>query len=221
VRRFEFPVDRAHAKAVNETIADLRRVAVTSIVLALVLGGGAVWLMSVMRAWAYILAVVLAMGAATALWVAIWAPRRLGGIERLYTEGALVPAVVTGTPKRGLILLALIDIGKPGTTPQYALVTRKVKTLPGHKTEPGERVPSVSVRSDRSPRPAADSLQQVIPMPIAWATTDADVIARAAAEIDESEWKLLSDNLALADRVRRATNKRVILDPKTLPRSLR
>ena len=221
MRRFEFPVDRAHAKAVNETIADLRRVAVTSIVLALVLGGGAVWLISVMHPWAYILAVVLALGAATALWVAIWAPRRLGGIEQLYTDGALVPAVVSGTRKRGLILLALIDVGRPGAAPQYALVARKVKSLPGHRTEPGERVPSVSIRADRSPRPSTDSPQQFIPMPIAWATTDADIIARAVAAIAESEWKLLSDNIALADRVRQATNKRVILDPKTLPRNLR
>ena len=40
MRRFEFPVDREHAKAVNETIAAARRLRVIALAVALLLARG-------------------------------------------------------------------------------------------------------------------------------------------------------------------------------------
>lgn len=222
MRRFEFPIDRAHAKAVNETVADLRRLRASALITTFVLGAGTAWLISLDHPWAYILAAVLAIGTATAMWVALWSPHRFGSIEKLYTEGSLIPAVVSETGKRGVTIMALIDVAKPETPgAHYALVTRKVRSLPGHSMHPGERVPSVSVLSDRSARTTAGTWQVASPMPIAWATTDATVIEAAVAAIADAEWNLLVAKVALSERVRRAADQRLLLDPQDLPQELR
>ncbi|MFH5211921.1 DUF3239 domain-containing protein [Antrihabitans sp. NCIMB 15449] len=222
VRRFEFAVDRGHAKAVNETIADVRRLRMAAIVLAVVLGAATAVLISLDHPWSYILSVVFAIGAATSLWVAIWAPRRVGSIEKLYAEGPLVAAVVSETRSDGLTLLALVDVGLPDAAgARYAFVTRSVRSLPGHNATPGERVPSVSVLADRTVLPTGDTWQQVRPMPIAWGTRDGEVIARAIAAIDDAEWQLLADNLSVSEKVRRAENNHLLVNPKDLPPELR
>lgn len=221
MRRFEFPIDRAHANAVNETVADVRRLRASAIITTFVLGAGTAWLISLDHPWAYILAAVLAIGTATASWVALWSPRRIGSIEKLYADGSLVPAVVAEAGKRGVTIMALMDIAKPETPGvRYALVTRKVRSLPGHSVRPGERVPSISVLSDRSGRTTAGTWQVASPMPIAWATTDATVIEAAGAAIAEAEWNLLVAKVALSERVRRATDQRLLLDPHELPEEL-
>jgi len=167
--------------------------------------------------WSYLLAVASALGTIIALWVALRAPRR-SSIEHLYAAGELVPAVVSHIRPRAVVLLALVDVAGPAAPgPRYALVTRRVRALPGHEKRPGERVPAVAVRIDTAPRQVGERWQSVNAMPIAWGTTDAAVIERARAAITEAEWRLLADNLALAEKVRRTTAKRLLLDPRQLP----
>ncbi|WP_194833946.1 DUF3239 domain-containing protein [Nocardia sp. XZ_19_369] len=217
MRRFEFPVDRKHAHAVNEVFADQRRLRVMALAAAVVATACAAYLIWLDHPWAYLLAVAFVLGAVVALWVAFWTARH-ASIDKLYTDGELVPAVVSETYPSSVVLLALVDVAKPGATDsRYALVIRRVRALPGHAAEAGERVPAVAVRTDRAPRQVGERWQSVSAMPIAWGTTDAEVIERARAAISDIEWRLLTDNLALTDKVRRAPAKRLLLDPDQLP----
>ncbi|GGK58669.1 DUF3239 domain-containing protein [Nocardia camponoti] len=204
----------------NETFVALRRLRFAAMVVA----GLAVAVVAALlwsgEAWAYLLAVVFVLVAAIALWVALWTPHR-SSIERLYADGALVPAMVSEAEPSGVVLLALVDVAEPDAPARrWALVTRKVRAVGPHAPKPGERVPSVAVRTDRAPRQVGERWQLVTAMPIAWATRDTTVIDRAAAAISEIEWRLLSDNLELASRVRRTATKRLLLDPDQLPAGL-
>ncbi|MFR9750829.1 DUF3239 domain-containing protein [Nocardia sp. 004] len=217
MRSFEFAVDRGHAHAVNEVFAGLRRLRRLAAVTAMIAALGTAFLIWLDHPWAYLLAVAVALGAATALWVALWTPWH-SSIDRLYADGALVPSVVSAATTSGMVLLALVDVSAPESEiPRYALVTRKVRALPGHRAELGERVPSVAVRTDRAPGQVGERWQSVSAMPIAWGTTDSSVIERARAAISEAEWRLLTDNLALAEKVSRSAAKRLLLDPQQLP----
>ncbi|MGV9665450.1 DUF3239 domain-containing protein [Nocardia niigatensis] len=221
MRRFEFAVDRDHARAVNEVVAYLRRLRIWAYSAAIGLGLGTALLVWVNHPWSWLLAVAFLLAAATALFIGYWTPHR-GRVDKLYAAGDLVPAVVSETDGNGATLLALVDLAKPNTAgPRYALVTRTVRSLPGHRTRAGERVPAVTVRVDRAPGPVGDLWQSVSAMPIAWGTRDLNIIERARGEINEVEWKLLTDNLDLATKVRGADAKRLLLDPQQLPEELR
>ncbi|MFI5715403.1 DUF3239 domain-containing protein [Nocardia sp. NPDC051750] len=220
MRSFEFAVDRRHAQAVNEVVAGRRRVRLAAVVAMLLGAAATAYLVWLGRAWSYPLAVACALVAATALWVALWAPRRTA-IARLYAEGELVPAVVSGTHSRGAVLLALVNVARRDTGEfRYALVTKNVRGLPGHRLSAGERVPAIAVRGDRTARAIGERWLPVDAMPIAWGTPDIAVIERARAAIAEIEWRLLADNLALAERVQRSATKRLLLDPGQLPEGL-
>lgn len=220
MRHFDFVVDRRHVQAVNEVVAGRRRLRTAALIATVVCAAATAYLVRLGHAWAYPLALAAALAAATALWVALWAPRRTG-IARLYADGELVPAVVSGFHSRGAVLLALVNVARRDTgESRYALVTKKVRELPGHRFAPGERVPAVAVRGDRTARTIGERWLPVDAMPIAWGTADGAVIERARAAIDETEWRLLADNLALAERVQRSATKRLLLDPGQLPEGL-
>ncbi|MFC4603484.1 DUF3239 domain-containing protein [Rhodococcus kronopolitis] len=219
MRSFEFPVDRSHAHSVNETFADVRRLRAASIVTALLFAGLAAWLFLLAHPWSYILGTVIALVAATSLWMAFWAPRKVGTVEDMYAKGALVPAVVAEVRPRGATLLALVDVAKPSADrPHYVLVTRSVRSLPGHSIDRvGERVPSVAVLADRNTRSTADTWQMVSPMPIAWGTADARVLRRATDSIGGEEWNLLAKSIPLAPKVLAAENQQLPVAPGDLP----
>ncbi|MDJ0398739.1 DUF3239 domain-containing protein [Rhodococcus rhodochrous] len=222
MRRFDFPVDLPHAKAVNQTLADVRRLRWSAIFVGVVCIAGAVGLFLLGDAWAYIVAAVLAVAAATSVWVALWAPRKVGTIEQLYRDSPLVPAVVAAERARGLTLLALVDIAKPETSGRhFALVTRNVEAMPGHRIAIGERVPCAAVLSDRTTRNDSGVWQMVGPMPIAWGTRDQKVIADAVAQIPEVEWRVLKDKLKMVDQVDATDERRLELASKELPPELR
>jgi len=222
VRRFEFPVDLPHAKAVNQTLADVRRLRWSAVVVGLLCAAGTVGLVLLGQTWSYIVAAVLAVAALTSLWVALWAPRKVGTIEQLYHDSPLVPAIVAATRARGLTLLALVDIAKPDTQGRhFALVTRKMEAIPGHRAVIGERVPCVAVLSDRTTRNDSGMWQMVGPMPIAWGTRDRKVIADAAAQIPEAEWRVLKEQVKKVDEIDATTDRRLELDSKDLPPELR
>lgn len=221
VRRFEFAVDRAHAKAVNETLADIRRLRVSSIIFALLLAAGAAWLFVLAHPWSYILGGVLAVSAVMSSWVSVWAPRKVGSIADLYATGDLVPAVVAETHPRGVTILALVDVAKPHISiPHYAFVVRSVRALPGHSMTEGERIPSVAVLSDRSTKSISETWQMVSPMPIAWGTRDRKVIRTATEAIDSIEWDLLRRNMSISKKVRVADNDQILIDPHDLPEEM-
>ncbi|MFI6870395.1 DUF3239 domain-containing protein [Nocardia sp. NPDC050406] len=220
-RRFEFVVDREHARAVNEVAAYLRRLRVLAIAAAVLLGMGTAYLIWLRHPWSYLLAIAFALGAATALFVGLWTPHR-ARIDKLYNTGTLVPTVVSESTNKGTTLLALVDLAKPNADgPRYALVTRTVKSLPGHRPRPGERVPAVTVRIDRAPASVGELWHSVTMMPIAWGTRDLNIIERARRDIHDVEWQLLTDNLDLAAKVRRVDAKRLLIDPQQLPDELR
>lgn len=222
VRHFKFPVDVAHATAVNETIADVRRLRMSAVFTAVVLVVAGLWLIWMAHVWSYVLGAVFLVAAATSLWVTVWAPRKVGTVEQLYADGELVPAIIAETRARGVTLLALIDVAKPEVQERhYALVTRSIRALPGHELVEGELVPSISVMADRNRNTEGPTWQMVSPMPIAWGTTDTAVIERATAEITESEWSLLVAHIGLSEKVRGAENQQLALDPHTLPDDLR
>ncbi|MGW0181027.1 DUF3239 domain-containing protein [Nocardia sp. NPDC003345] len=211
MRRFEFAVDRRHAHAVNEVLAGRRRVRLAAVPAALLAATATAYLIRLGHPWSYPLALACALGAATAVWVALWAPRR-AGIARLYAEGDLVPAVISHTHARGAVLLALVNVARRDTgESRYALVTKKVRALPGHRLATGERVPAIAVRGDLTTRSIGQRWFPVDAMPIAWGTADLAVIDRARAAIAETEWRLLTDNLALAEQVQRSATNRLLL----------
>ncbi|WP_245865217.1 DUF3239 domain-containing protein [Rhodococcoides kyotonense] len=217
MRQFQFPVDVAHAHSVNETMADVRRLRVSAIVTAVVLIAAGIWFFWLAHPWSYILGAVFLITAATSLWVTVWAPRKVGTVEDLYAKGGLVPAVISEKRARGVTLLALIDIAKPGSeTKHYALVTRSIRSLPGHELVEGELVPSISVLADRNKNTIGDTWQMVSPMPIAWGTKDKSIIDRATSEITEAEWALLVANIGLSPKVREADNQQLLIDPHDL-----
>lgn len=203
-------------------MADVRRLRVSAVVFAVVLVAAAVWAMYMAQLWSYILGAVLLSIAATSLWVTVWAPRKVGSIEQLYADGPLVPAIIAETKARGVTLLALVDVAKPEVgSPSYALVTRSVRSLPGHELVEGELVPAVSVLADRNTKTAGDTWQMVSPMPIAWGTTDPAVIERAKAQITEAEWSLLVANIGMSGKVRGSENQQLPVDHKDIPDELR
>lgn len=221
MRRFEFAVDPGHAHAVNEVFADLRRLWIMAIAAAVLASAATAYLIWLNHPWSYLLAVATALGGMTAVWVAFWARHR-SRVDRLYADGELVPAVVSEADRRGIVLMALVDLSVPeAASRRYALVVRVARHLPGHRRRAGERVPAVAIRNDRTARPTGEGLRSVSTMPIAWGTADTGVIERARAAISEAEWRLLTDNLALAAQVRRTSAKRLLLDPKQLPDDLR
>jgi hypothetical protein len=214
VRRFEFPVDSAHAKSVNETVGDVRRLRWAALITALLFVALAVWLILLAHPWSYALGAVAIVAAVGSVWMAFWAPRKVGSVEDLYANGELVPAIVAVTRPRGATLMALVNTAKPSADrPHYALVTRTIRTLPGHAmTNVGERVPSISVLSDRSTNSQADTWEMVSPMPIAWGTRDPKVIRRAIEQIPNAEWKLLTKSIPLVDDVPCAKNQQIPVD---------
>ncbi|CCQ17767.1 putative integral membrane protein [Rhodococcus sp. AW25M09] len=222
MRKFQFPVDVAHAKSVNETYTELRRLRVSAAFTAVFLIALGAWFMWIATAWSYILGAVFFIGAATSLWVMLWTPRKMGSIESRYAAGDLVPTVVAEKLPDGALLLALVDIAKPGVEePYYVLITRPVRALPGHAMERGAQVPAVSILADRGRNTGGRTWQLVSAMPIAWGTTDPAVLARATDEITDAEWALLHANIGLSEKVRTAKNQQLLIDPADLPDDLR
>jgi hypothetical protein len=222
VAQFHFDVDKTHARSVNQTVADMRRLQVSGALLAVVFAAAAVALLMGGKLWLEILGVLAAVAAASFLWVVAWVPRKVGSIQALYDRSPLVPAVVSEVHPRALTLLSLIDIAKhPEQGHIYALVTRNTPVPQGSKPVVGERVPSVAVLDDRSKTSTSDQWQLVSPMPIWWGTKDRAVILRAEAAIPSEQWKYLAARIGQSEQVRESADSRLVIEPEDLPQFLK
>lgn len=221
MRYFEFSVDRAYARSVNQTLADVRRLQVSAVVTALLFAAAGAWLIRLAHPWSIVLGILVALGALGSLWVAFWVPRKVGSIEDLYARSPLVPAVVSEIHPRALTLLSLIDIAKPGTAgPSYVLVTRNIPIRAGQKQNIGDKVPSVALLNDRSTRSTGSTWEMVSPMPIAWGTRDSSVRARAAEAVSRVEWDFLSSRIDQSEQIRTSAEQRLAVPAEELPEGL-
>ncbi|WP_066908739.1 DUF3239 domain-containing protein [Millisia brevis] len=220
MRTFEFDVDQRHASKSNETLADVRRLRLSALILGLVFAAIALWVSRDGQTWELVIAAALGVAALGCVFISFWAPRRVGSMADLYAKGPLVPAVIAEVGPRGATLLGLIDVAKPGNESRPALVARQVRTLPGHKMAVGERVPSIGILSDRT-RHSSDTWQLASVMPIAWGTADMAVVRKAESQIDDAEWQVLTANINRAELARRTTEGRIELNDSELPDDLR
>lgn len=221
MRHIDFEVDRGHARSVNQTLADMRRLQVSSAIVAIALTVGAIALFFVSQLWSTIVGVVAVAGALTCVWLVLWVPRKVGSIEELYSNGELVPAVVGAVHPRGLTLLALINIAKPGHGPTYALVTRNILRRPLQRLRLGDRVPAVALRNDRTRNHVGDTWQMVSLMPIEWGTRDVAVHVRAQAQIPDYEWDFLASRVDETETIRLSQFGREVISASDLPEELR
>lgn len=222
MRTIKFLVDVPHAARVNETLGDLKRLRVAAALFAVLLAIGAVLLAFTGNVWLIVLAMVLVAGAVASGYLVLWMPRKFGDIQGVYDRSALVPSVVAAVRARGVTLLALVDLAKnEGAAPQWALVARRVESLPGHERMVGERVPAVAVVADRGRRSAADRWEVVRPMPVCWGARELSVITDAVDRIPYPEWNLLAESIGRTDAVERAREGYLLLADDEVPPALR
>ncbi|WBT09510.1 DUF3239 domain-containing protein [Corynebacterium sp. SCR221107] len=199
---FSFNVDEAYAKKNNELLKDTRRLQASAALFGLVqLAIGFSIFLYVGRdtlGW-IVLAVFALMSLVSFAMIAI-IPKQVGSATSLYAKYDLAPAMIAQVDPHGLKLLALVNLNiDPAQPPRYGLAMRSITKLDGHKREIGERVPAVAVSGRRSSHSQA-TWDEISPMPIAWATQDAQTIARAEKEIPATLWSTLESNLdRLAD----------------------
>ena len=222
MRTVKFLVDVPHAARVNETLGDLKRLRVAAAMFALLLAAGAVALAFTGEPWLVVLAMVLVAGAVASGYLVLWMPRKFGDLQSVYDRSALVPSIVTAVRARGMTIMALVNVAKSeAAPPRWALVTRRVTSLPGHDGMVGERVPAVAVVGDRRAGSRSANWEVVRPMPLCWGAREISVLTDAVDKIPYPEWNLLSENIQRAADVERSHDGHLLLADNEVPGSLR
>lgn len=127
-------------------------------------------------------------GAMTALSLAllVWAYTLWrDAIGTIYSEGLLIPAQITSLDP--LQLVALADMPTSQATALYGVQRLTLAKLPGHLVQLGERVPCVAAFGGT----ALGGWGYFEPRPLAWATSEPDVMLAAVASIPDEEWARL------------------------------
>lgn len=222
MRQLSFPVDVKYAKGVNENYQELRRLRISSILVALLwVAGGVVAAVLGSGGW-YILAVVLiAMGVGSII-MAFLLPRKVGSIKHQYEHSQLVGALLADKRRHGVTLLGLVNASRTGDEdPVYALVTRNATAVTGHPAVVGAKIPCVAVLQDRTRRRSGAAWETASLMPLSWATTDKSVIGQAQSMIEGYEWDLLQRSLGRTAEVDKQPNQMILLSKRDLPEALR
>ena len=214
-RLAEIPVDDAWVRKYNENSAEVRRLQWSAAILGLVVLAAALALMIVQhfQSWTWFIGGALGLFALGCAAMIVYIPRKMGSFSHTYATSELVPAIVAEVRPRGFTLLALVDRAvdrSQGRRP--ALVTRGCEKLPGHTIREGERVPCVAVVGNRSARGRDNTYQFVSPLPITWATGDAEVLRRCAGEIPQREWDTLRRNIDRLPEVEATPTRLLPLD---------
>lgn len=200
---FHFDIDEDYARRNNELLKDTRRLQLSALIFAVIqiaIGVGA-WLYLGRDTMGWIVLVLFGIMALLTLSLMVIIPKKVGDPHQLYNTYELVPAVVAKVNPRDVVLLALVNTNMDlNDKPRLALAARTVTNISGHNRRVGERVPSVAVTGQRSA--GSEWWDQITPMPIAWATQDADTIKRAEKQIRHDLWNKLEKNIGKLDEVR-------------------
>ncbi len=222
VRQLPFPVDVKYARSVNENYQELRRLRISSILVALLwIAGGVAAAIFGSGGW-YILAAALVVMGVGSIVMAYLLPRKVGSIKQQYERSQLVGAVLAEKRRHGVTLLGLVNVSRTGDVdPVYALVTRTATAVTGHPMVVGAKIPCVAVLQDRSSRYRGASWQTASLMPLSWGTKDKSVIGQGQSLIAGYEWDLLQRSIARAAEVDKSPNQMILLSNRDLPDALR
>lgn len=206
MKRFHFDVDEEFAKKHNEMLRDTRKVTISGISLFVICVVAAVLLWTLTpdnSAWGWFGVIGLVPFGIVMLIVGLMVPRSVGSAQELYDRYPLAPAVIAEVNPRDMVLMALVNTNvDESLRPRYAAALRTVSNIPGiDEPTVGTKVPSVAVGGRRTTRDK-DHWQEVTPMPIAWATTDHDVLKRARTDIPQEQWHMLDKARAKLDDVK-------------------
>ncbi|MEU6643997.1 DUF3239 domain-containing protein [Saccharomonospora sp. NPDC046836] len=225
-RHLYFEVDREHAKQYNELHRSDRRFMLAPALLGLLALGGAAWLATIGTVWSIVLACVLGLAGIglAGLWLWLRSPNMVGDAATFFGRGLLNPAMIADVRPDGATVMVLAEMTRlPGAPIRYALVTRDVRALPGHRPVVGERVPvtcSFSIHR-RQAQSRVGYWDELNPVPLAWGTPDQNVLRSGIAAIPEIEWEFLARNLPRHRLVSAAPSRLVLLGHAELPGQLR
>lgn len=201
---FHFPVDIAHTKANNEHYRDARRLIVSSGIFSALLIIGAALMILFLDRTPLVLGGAMVVLAIAILYIGVTfqVRRSIKPPQELYDSSPLVPAVVAEVNERTMVLMTLVDIRRDLTVgkPKRALALRTVTTVSGVPRRVGARIPAIAVAGAH--KSGTEFYDEVTPVPIAWATRDKSVIAKASRQIAHDDWTLLESNIKRVDDVR-------------------
>lgn len=191
---FKFNVDEEFAKQHNEMIRNTRSLVISGIslfVLSLI-AAVLIWLLvDPSSPWRLLGALGLALFGVMMLVVALVIPKSVGKTQQLYDAHPLAPAIITENAGTTLTLTALVNANVDSeVAPQWAITSLVVKPIPNTSDKTGTKVPVAAVGAQRSSHDK-QHWQTITPMPIAWGTPDADVVAAARKAIPQEQWQQL------------------------------
>lgn len=191
---FKFNVDEQFAKQHNEMIRNTRNLVISGISLFVISLAAAalIWLLvDPSSPWRLLGALGLALFGVMMLVVALVIPKSVGKTQQLYDAHPLAPAIITENAGTTLTLTALVNANVDSEAPpQWAVTSLVVKPIPNTPDKTGTKVPVAAVGAQRSSHDK-QHWQTITPMPIAWGTPDADVVAAARKAIPQEQWHQL------------------------------
>lgn len=195
---FHVPVENDYARKHNEFFRDAKRLQLSAGILALILAViiGVLIYANGFQGRTIGFTISLGIFAFLCLIMVPVLPRAMGNPQQYYDMYQLAPAVIAKVNPRDMVLLTLVDASTHARqNPQPSLIApalavRTVTSIPGVPREVGARVPSMAVTGVQRVQDK-DVYQEIIPMPVAWGTSDESVWQDAERAIPTNQWKKL------------------------------
>ena len=195
---FHVPVENDYARKHNEFFRDAKRLQLSAGILALILAViiGVLIYANGFQGRTIGFTISLGIFAFLCLIMVPVLPRAMGNPQQYYDMYQLAPAVLAKVNPRDMVLLTLVDASTHARqNPQPSLIApalavRTVTSIPGVPREVGARVPSMAVTEVQRVQDK-DVYQEIIPMPVAWGTSDESVWQDAERAIPTNQWKKL------------------------------
>lgn len=175
--------DKKKLKKYDEYIAKYKTMAWVSLLLGAGLVAVAIWLWQSNHG---IISVLTGIISLFPFWMAYTTSSAASGAA--YESGLLVPAIIVNTQPVEILTLADMRSGSSSPNgPVWGCRRLRLKALPMHNLQPGERVPCAAFFGS-----STDGIYaHYEPRPLCWATDDTHQIEAAVQEITREEWEIL------------------------------
>lgn len=216
--KFQVPVEQSYARNHNEFFRDAKQLQLSAGVLGLIMLIIVAVLLLTQGFEGRIIGFSISLGIFGLLCLIMIPvlPRAMGSPQQYYDMYDLAPAVIAKVNARDMVLLALVDASAHSRSGQTDLIVpslaiRTVTSIPGVPREVGARVPSMAVTATQR-MADKDIYQEVLPMPVAWGTSNEDVWHEAERAIPSNQWARLEDLIDRWEEVQETKHDLLVLD---------